>query len=132
MKIGELYPSKYVKSDDIKGQRLQLQVGKVVMEDIADNEIKPVMYFNGKEKGMVLNKTNAMLCAHCWGDETDAWAGQWLDLFVEPKMFQGKVVDGISVAPKLPNSQSAPAQPAAPEPPPQAPGPDGIVDDIPF
>ena len=140
MNVNDLYPSKYVKSDDLGNQRLTLQVAAIKLEEVAENEpAKPVMYFNGKDKGMVLNKTNALLCSHVWGGETDQWTGQWLDLFVEPKMFQGKVVNGLSVAPKLPNSQSAPEQPqtpnvapAAPQPPSEQPGPDGVIDDILF
>ncbi len=144
MKVTDLYPSKYVKSDDIGNQRLTLQVGTIKLEEVAENEpAKPVMYFNGKEKGMVLNKTNALLCAHCWGDDTDSWNGQWLDLFVEPKMFQGKVVNGLSVAPKLPNSGTAPEQPQNPnvaqeatgtawDTPAQAPHNNVTEEDIPF
>ena len=140
MNINDLYPSKYLKSDDLGNARITLQVATIKLEEVAENEpAKPVMFFNGKDKGMVLNKTNALLCAHCWGQDTDQWAGQWLDLFVEPKMFQGKVVNGLSVAPKLPNSDTAPAPspqqnaaPASPQPPSEQPGPYGMIDDIPF
>ena len=143
MNINDLYPSKYLKSDDIGNQRITLQVGAIKLEEVAAGEpAKPIMYFNGKEKGVVLNKTNALLCAHCWGNDTDTWTGQWLDLFVEPKMFQGKVVNGLSVAPKLANSNSgaqqpetpnaAPAAPQAPEPAAAVHGQVDPIDDIPF
>ena len=138
MKVSEMYPSKYLKSEDVGSARITLQVGVVKLEQVEENgPMKPCMYFNGKEKGMVLNKTNALLCAHVWGDDSDQWPGQWLELFVEPKMFQGKVVNGLSVAPKLPNSGT---QPLAP--PPGEPDPNGLrgdtqppqqpIDDIPF
>ena len=140
MNINDLYPSKYLKSDDLGNARITLQVATIKLEEVEEGkQLKPCMYFNGKEKGMVLNKTNGLLCAHVWGNDTDTWAGQWLDLFVEPKMFQGKVVSGITVAPKLPNSDTAPQQPqtpnaapAAPQPPAEQPGPEGVIDDIPF
>ena len=122
MNINDLYPSKYLKSDDIGQARVTLQVAAIKLEEVAENEpAKPVMYFNGKDKGMVLNKTNALLCSHCWGGETDSWINQWLDLFVEPKMFQGKVVNGLSVAPKLANSNSNAGQPETPNGAPAAP-----------
>ena len=131
MNINDMYPSKYLKSADVKPHRIDLQVARVVIEDVAENENKPVMYFNGKEKGLVLGKNNALLCAHVWGDESDAWVGQWLTLFSEPKTFQGKVVDGLSVAPKLPTA--APQPEAAPQST-GGPGPeqDSLADDIPF
>ncbi|NNF66925.1 MAG: hypothetical protein HKM98_05405 [Gammaproteobacteria bacterium] len=145
MNINDLYPSKYLKSDDIGQSRPTLQVAAIKLEEVAENEAaKPVMYFNGKEKGMVLNKTNALLCAHCWGQDTDGWLGQWLDLFTEPKMFNGKVVTGLSVAPKLPQQQPQENQfqnPADLVRPPSQPNTDAaaptaasqpIDDDIPF
>ena len=137
MNINDLYPSKYIKSDDIGHQRITLQVAAIKLEEVAENEAaKPVMYFHGKEKGMVVNKTNAMLCGHVWGPDTDVWLNQWLELFTEAKMFNGKVVQGLSVAPKLPTAAPQPeAAPAAAAPQPTGgPGPeqDSLADDIPF
>ena len=132
--INELYPSKYLKSDDLQGQRLTLQVAALKVEDVAENEFKPVLYFNGKQRGLVLNKTNAMLCGATWGEDYATWSGQWLELFAEPKLYKGNMVQGLSVAPKLANSASTPQTPAEPEPPANA-NPDGSVtnpDDIPF
>lgn len=142
MKINDLYPSKYLKSDDLGNARLTLQVAAIKLEEVAENEpAKPVMYFNGKDKGMVLNKTNALLCASVWGDDTDTWLGQYLDLFVEPKMFQGKVVKGLSVAPKLAGSEPQYQNPAELARPSTQPNTDAVaptaapadpIDDIPF
>ena len=136
MNVNDLYPSKYVKSDDLGNQRLTLQVGAIKLEAVEEHAPdKPVMYFNGKQKGMVLNKTNTLLCANCWGDETDGWTNQWLELFVEPKMFNGKVVNGLSVAPKL--AEITPRPEATPnaeqwDTPTEAPHNGNPVDDIPF
>lgn len=102
MKISDAYPSKYLKADDLGQHRIALTVKMIIIEDIADKEYKPCMYFIGKEKGIVLNKTNAGLCAAVWGDETDLWQGKPLDLFAQPVMFQGRQVMGLAVAPKLP------------------------------
>ncbi len=132
MNVNDLYPSKYVKSDDLGTDRMTLQVSRITMEEVEEGApAKPVMYFHGKDKGMVLNKTNALLCAHAWGQETDQWTNQTLELFSEPKMFQGKVVNGLSVAPKLPNSSSAPAPTPGPMDAVQPGKPDDFSD-IPF
>jgi hypothetical protein len=111
--LKDAFPSKYIKSDDLAGQRVPLTVMAVTMEDIGDKEFKPIMRFMGREKGMVINKTNATLMSAIWGEDTDRWTGQKLDLFAMPVNFQGKMVMGLSVAPKLAQAQTAP-EPASP------------------
>jgi hypothetical protein len=119
MNINDLYPSKYIKADDIQGQQVQVTIQSVNIEEIADREHKPVMRFIGKEKGMVLNKTNGMACAAIWGDESTAWQGQRATLLAAPVMFQGKQVMGLQLLPKLaeraqPGTADAPANQLAP------------------
>ncbi len=131
MKISDAFPSKYLKSDDLGNQRITLTVMALVMEDIGDKEFKPVLRFIGKDKGMVLNKTNATILASTWGDETDAWQGRQLELFAQPVMFQGRQVMGLAVAPLLQpgqTAQQAGGQPQAWNTPQQAPhSPSGQV-----
>ena len=115
MKISDAFPSKYLKSDDVGTQRITVTVMALTMEDIGDKEFKPVLRFMGKDKGMVLNKTNATILASVWGDETDQWQGKQLELFAQPVMFQGRQVMGLAVAPLLQSGQvphqSAPETP---------------------
>jgi hypothetical protein len=102
MNINDLYPSKYVKADDLAGQRIRVRIMSVTVEEIADKEHKPVMRFIGKDKGMVLNKTNAMACAGMWGDDTISWQGQDAELMASPVMYQGKQVMGLQLLPMQP------------------------------
>ena len=106
MNINDAYPSKYIKADDLAGHRIGVTVMAVTMEDIGDKEFKPIMRFMGKDKGLVLNKTNSQICAGVWGAETDAWQGQKLELYAQPVMFQGRQVMGLAVAPMLAAGQS--------------------------
>ena len=108
MKISDAFPSKYLKADDLGNQRITLTIMAVTMEDIGDKEFKLVMRFMGKEKGMVLNKTNATLCGTVWGDETNDWQGKQLELYAQPVMFQGRQVMGLAVAPLLQPGQVQP------------------------
>ena len=111
MNVNDIYPSKYLKAADLGNARITVQVGGLSMESVGENEPdKPVLHFHGKDKGMVLNKTNLTLCAAVWGPETTTWAGMWLEVFTEPKMYKGEMVQGLSVSPKLPNSASAAAE----------------------
>ena len=126
MLISQAFPSKYLKADDLQGQEVTVIIAKVVMETIDDKtgEQKPVMYFQGKSKGLVLNVTNGQMAAHLYGDDTDAWIGQTLILFSTMTSFQGRPVQGLRVR--------GPAQPMANTPvaPPEEPA--SLDDEIPF
>ena len=107
MKISKTFQSKYIKADDLQGRRVVVQIMSVTLEEISDTERKPVMRFAGREKGMVLNRTNATACAQMFGDDTMTWSGQQVELLAMPTHFQGKQVLGLVTLP----ISSAPAQP---------------------
>ena len=56
-----------------------------------------VVYFRGKQKALVLNKTNASYLATAISDETDDWPGHEIVLYPTKVNFQGKMVDAIRV-----------------------------------
>ena len=56
--INDEFPSKYLKAADLQGNVAKVQIGNVTSEQIGSDR-KLIMYFAGKQKGMVLNKTNA-------------------------------------------------------------------------
>jgi len=116
MKIGAAFPGQYIKAADLQGKRVQVVVDHVEMEDIG-GETKPVVHFRGKERGLVLNKTNSNAI---WGingsDETDDWPGTSVVLFPSMTDFQGKRVPCIRIdPPDVPQPQRARPQPK-PEP----------------
>ena len=115
MNINDLYPSKYIKADDIQGQQVPVTIASISIEEVGDKDHKPVLKFIGKEKGMVLNKTNALACASIWGDETNAWSMQTATLLAQPVMFQGRQTMGLAILPNMPN-QAAPAPAPVPQP----------------
>lgn len=99
MKISDLYPSKFIKSDDLQGRSHRLTIMSVTVEEISDTERKPVLRFMRREKGLVLNKTNATHLAQAFGDDTIMWQGLEVDLVAMPTTFNGKPVQGIVVMP---------------------------------
>ena len=97
MNISSAFPSTFLKAADLGGKRVTVVIDKVVMEDIG-GEHKPVVKFQGKERGVVLNKTNASMIAEIAGtDETDDWKGIKVVLYPTKTEFQGKRVDCIRV-----------------------------------
>jgi arabinogalactan endo-1,4-beta-galactosidase len=94
MKMNEIYPSKYLKADDLQGREVRVTMQAVELEKIGDDN-KPVLYFKGKDKGVVLNKTNASTISVAYGDDTEDWYDQPIILFSVMVDFQGKVAPAI-------------------------------------
>ena len=121
MRVSDAFPSNYLKAADLQGRVVVVTIDRCEMEDIGD-ERKPILFFQGKQKGMVLNKTNANNVAVLYGDDTDEWTGQPVELFEAMVDFQGKTVPAIRIrAPRRQNgarnaapARTAPARAAAP------------------
>ena len=99
MLISHAFPSKYISAPDLQGQIVAVTMSHVNMEDVGQGqqEQKPVLYFLGKQKGLVLNKTNANHIASLYGDDTTTWQGQPLELFVIMTEYQGQPKEGVRV-----------------------------------
>jgi hypothetical protein len=118
MNIGAAFPSKYLKAANIPEDRpVQVRIYRVEQEDVsgkgAAKEVKPVLYFVGKEKGMVLNKTNAQAIANAYGQETTEWRGKPVEIYVGETQYAGDVVACLRIRiPKVSAGNSAGARPA--------------------
>lgn len=129
MNINEAYPSNYLKASDLKGRDVKVIIGRIIMEEVGGDH-KPIVYFQGKEKGLVLNKTNAMNIAALYGPETDGWHGNPVVLYSAWVDFQGRSVEAIRVRPSMPQQEVRQQQPAPPAE--AVPATDNLDDEIPF
>lgn len=142
-KMSEAFPSKYLRAADLHGRSVRVVIQRIEMESVAQGEpAKPVLYFQGKEKGVVLNKTNAINLSSVFGDDSDSWIGATVELFSMKVQFQGNLVDAIRMR-AIGNGSSRPqqaphAQPLQPTYPPAAQAQasqayrDELDDDVPF
>lgn len=136
MNINDAFPSKYLKASDLQGGQPTVTISHLTVEEVGDGEKKPVVHFVGKEKGIVLNKTNATNIGDAYGPDTDEWTGKKVTLFATWVDFQGRSVEAIRIRPAA-NAQAPSTPPQTREPasvPPQFdPSDPGIgADDIPF
>lgn len=113
MKVSDAFPSKYISAPDLKGSNVRVVMQHIEIEKVGD-DTKPVLYFQGKQKGLVLNKTNSKAIADVYGDEMDDWTGQELILFPIMTDYQGKQVDAIRVRAPQPKDNPRPAARQAP------------------
>lgn len=110
MNINESFPSKYLKAVDLKGRKIKVQIERIEIEKLGD-DTKPVIYFLGKDKGLVLNKSNAMIITSVFGPETNDWEGQQIYLYSAKVAFNGQMVDAlrVEVVPEVVNEDSEPS-----------------------
>ncbi len=113
MLISETFPSKYLKASDLEGREIRATIDRVEFEKLGEN-MKPVVYFRGKTKGVALNKTNSNVIAYSYGDDTDHWIGHDIILFSEMVPYQGKV--GPSIRVRVPPKAAPKADPRGPAP----------------
>ena len=97
MKISDAFPSNYLKASDLNGKAVRVTIDSVSMEKLGDDQ-KAILHFVGKDKGLVLNKTNTFRIVEAVGsDETNDWEGWSITLYACKVDYQGKRVDAIRV-----------------------------------
>ncbi len=97
--IDDMFPSKYLRAADLPRKGMTLAIDAVEQEKLGSDD-KWVLYFaDGEERGLVLNKTNALAIADAYGKSTVEWAGRRIHLRKEKVAFQGGRVDAIRVSP---------------------------------
>lgn len=124
MKISDEFPSRYLKAADLQGREVKVTMQHVEKEKLGD-EMKLALYFKGKEKAMILNKTNSNTIADAYGDDTEDWFDQPLILFSVMVDFQGKV--GPAIRCRVPTARDN--KPARRDP--ISSGPERITSDFP-
>lgn len=94
--IRAAYPGQYIKAADLQKQHVNVVIERVEMEQVG-KDTKPVVYFRGKQRGLVLNKTNGYTLADGYGDDTDQWIGQAIIMHEVMVDFQGSRVPSVRV-----------------------------------
>lgn len=98
-----MYPSKYLRGVDfIGGKSARVTISKVdpfheLIGEKGRKDVKPVLYFQGKKKGLILNKTNADSIGKMHGSRIENWVGKQITLYGVDVPLQGKMVPGIRV-----------------------------------
>jgi hypothetical protein len=132
MRVSDAFPSKHIKAADLRGATVRVTIERYAIEEIGQEKSrKIVLYFRGKEKGLVLNKTNATNIELMHGPDIDDWAGCDVELFTAMVDFQGRSVEAVRVKPvrpQKPMQSFAATVPTERTPPPAAP----LDDDVPF
>ena len=126
MNINTAFPSKYLKAADLNGSAVSVTIREVRMEEVGrTKEQKPVVYFMGKDKGVVLNRVNSNKIAELAGSfDTEDWGGTVIAIYPTETEFAGETVECIRV--KAPKATQHQKPKPAPEPAFEEPGADDI------
>lgn len=138
--INDSFPSKYLKAADLEvddGETIPVTISDIQFEEVGkDKDMRPILYYEGEDKGIVLNKTNATNISKLYGSETDDWIGKKVLLGTAWVDFQGQSVEAIRI---YPPKQRAAGKPSVNRPLERASAPDernppprDLDDEIPF
>jgi len=99
MRKNDAFPSKYLKASDLNGEDLVATIDEVVEEEVGrEKKKKPVLYFRGKVKPLILNGTNFDSVVLVTGEEdSDEWPGEKITMFSTEVPFGDKMVDAIRI-----------------------------------
>ena len=112
MKISEAFSGSYLKAADLPQPRVRV-VQSITMETIGEEKTsKPVLRFIGEQRGLVLNKVNGLEIANWYGDDTQAWIGQPVEVYAATTFFSGRQVPCIRVRRPAVQYQPQPVQQA--------------------
>ena len=94
-------------ASDLHGGTPRHRIGKVAPVELKEKDgstkRKFVVYFEGVEKALVLNKTNAQKLAAAFGKDYSKWIGMEVELYAE---MTGLGKEGVRVRPLKPTGAS--------------------------
>jgi hypothetical protein len=84
--IADIYPDKgqFLKAGDLQNRIVTVLINEVVIKEVGNGSLrekKPVAMFKGKNKGLILNKTNARVLRDLYGPRIEDWAQKKITMF---------------------------------------------------
>ena len=140
MDMNRAFPSKTLTAPDLQGRTVNVVIAAIEQVSYQSGDTGFIIKFQGKEKGMSLNKTKNAILMAAFGADSNNWVGKTVQLSPGKTTYMGNAVDCINVAiPQADGTASFdPTEPQNPAPAPPAQG-GGIAaasgiddDDVPF
>jgi hypothetical protein len=132
----EVFPTRWLKSADLKGQPCVLEIKGSKLEPVKFNgkaETKLVLAFTGTDKTLIVNATNFDSLVEITGQsDSDNWLGHMVEAYPSTVEVRGETFDCIRIrAPEQSDMLAAAKSPKLPPAPKAAPKTD-MDDEIPF
>lgn len=101
-----MYDRDYIFAFDLAGKDVTVKIVRVEAATLTGSggrkAKKPVIFFDGKDKGLALCKTNSKTIAALYGNDTDNWLGKSITMFPTTTQFGPDTVDCIRIRPQTP------------------------------
>lgn len=126
-KIGSLFPGEFLSGKE-GGWPRKFTISHLVESMKVGEDMKPVLYFIGEERGLALGPvTGAQVAEACGTEDYEDWVSREIVVYFDPEVYFGKKKTG-GLRVRAPKQQGA--KPATkPAPPPIE---EDMDDDIPF
>lgn len=119
MDVRTLYDKEFLYAYDLQGKDVTVTIAKVtggtLVGTSGKKNKKPVLHFQGKEKGLACNITNARTIASLYGSfKSEDWIGKRITLYPTTTTFGAQTgLECIRVRPKKPgaNQKDTPLDP---------------------
>ena len=113
----DIVPTTYICNADLKGRDRTLTIERVEIEEMFANnkkDTRPVLYFAGARKGLVVNSTINGVVSRLYGQYLKGWIGKRITIYpTVDDRGGGGTKDVVRVRPSVP---PAPAASAGPKP----------------
>jgi hypothetical protein len=98
----EMYPSRFLKADMLKGRKITMTIKAIFGEDLMsaeDEATKPewIVQFAERPFEWVMNKSNAFCLYRMFGGDPHTWVGHKVTLFPQPGTWFGEKGEAIRV-----------------------------------
>ncbi len=107
----DIVPTKYICFEDLRGQDVTVTVRAFTAEKMFANgkqQTRPVLYFEGKAKGMVVNATINDTLTALYGPELEGWVGKRITIYPTTDDRGGQERMVVRVRPTVPPAKAAP------------------------
>ena len=116
-----MFDREYIGAWDLEGRDVTVTISRVTRGELTGEggrkTKKPIVYFQGKEKGFAANKTNCKIIAAMYGTDTAKWVGRQITLYPTTTEMSGQTHDCIRVRPRVPQQQGSSAKASGSRPP---------------
>jgi hypothetical protein len=117
MKRDDVFPSKYLKAIDLKGEARIVEIDHAPLQMLkntnGEEQKKVVLYFTGAKKCMPLNMTNFDAVADICGEDTENWPRKRIELYPATTQMGGKIVDCVRIRRPREKGDSSKAKPTS-------------------
>ncbi len=98
--------SDWLRAYDLQGKDYTVTIEKVVAGEVTGEKgkktKKPVLFFRGAKKPLAANATNCKTIARMYGNDTGAWVGKAVTLYVAMTSKDGEEMECIRIRPSVP------------------------------